>query len=306
MNLLVTGAWIGAQAHIPAIEAMGHRVVFLQWETEPLPCEPAWVEGVICNSLFLHHPIEGFPNLRYIQTISAGLDRVDLDYVAAHGIELHNARGVYSVPMAEFAVGGVLQLYKQAKTFFENQKSHLWQKHRDLRELCGKTVTVLGCGSVGTECAKRFRAFGCRILGVDLFPRADANYDGMIPLSALDRVLPETDVLVLTLPLTKDTRGLIGADRLARLKRDAVLVNIARGPIVDEAALTEALRSGSLSGAVLDVFETEPLTETSPLWDMQNVILTPHNSFAGEENGKRMQTLFFQNLSSTKEPLNEQ
>ena len=104
----------------------------------------------------------------------------------------------------------------------------------------------------------------------------------------------------------KDTRGLIGADRLARLKRDAVLVNIARGPIIDEAALTEALCSGSLSGAVLDVFETEPLTETSPLWDMQNVILTPHNSFAGEGNGERMQTLFFQNLSSAKEPLNEQ
>ena len=298
MNLLVTGAWIGAQEHIPAIEAMGHRVVFQQWETDPLPCDAAWIEGVVCNSLFLHHPIETFPNLRYIQTISAGLDRVDVDYVSAHGIELHNARGVYSVPMAEFAVGGVLQLYKQAKTFFENQKAHTWEKHRDLRELCGKTVTVLGCGSVGTECAKRFRAFGCRMLGVDLFPRADANYDGMVPLSALDRVLPETDVLVLTLPLTKDTRGLIGSDRLARLKSGSILVNIARGPIVDEAALTEALRSGSLSGAVLDVFETEPLTETSPLWDMQNVILTPHNSFVGEGNNKRLCAIILSNLQS--------
>ena len=263
MNLLVTGAWIGAQEHIPAIEAMGHRVVFQQWETDPLPCDAAWIEGVVCNSLFLHHPIETFPNLRYIQTISAGLDRVDVDYVSAHGIELHNARGVYSVPMAEFAVGGVLQLYKQAKTFFENQKSHTWEKHRDLRELCGKTVTILGCGSVGTECAKRFRAFGCRVLGVDLLVGKDESYDEMHPLAELDRLLPETDVLLLTVPLTKDTRGLIGADRLEILKPGAVLVNIARGPVVDEAALADALRTGVLSGAVLDVFETEPLSETN-------------------------------------------
>ena len=296
MNLLVTGAWIGAQEHIPAIEAMGHRVVFQQWETDPLPCDAAWVEGVVCNSLFLHHPIGTFPNLRYIQTISAGLDRVDVDYVSAHGIELHNARGVYSVPMAEFAVGGVLQLYKQAKTFFENQKSHTWEKHRDLRELCGKTVTVLGCGSVGTECARRFRAFGCRVLGVDLLVGKDGSYDEMHPLAELNRLLPETDVLVLTVPLTKDTRGMIDADRLARLKPSGILVNIARGPVVDEAALADALRAGVLSGAVLDVFETEPLSETSPLWDMDTVVLTPHNSFAGEGNSERLANLIIRNL----------
>ena len=296
MNLLVTGAWIGAQEHIPAIEAMGHRVVFLQWEKEALPCDAAWVEGVICNSLFLHHPIGEFPNLRYIQLISAGLDRVDLGYVEAHGIELHNARGVYSVPMAEFAVGGVLQLYKQAKTFYENQKARIWEKHRDLPELFGKTVTVLGCGSVGTECAKRFRAFGCRVLGVDLYPRQDENYDEMQPLSGLDRVLSETDVLVLTVPLTDETRGLIGADRLAEIKPGAVLVNIARGPVVDETAVIDALQSGRLSGAVLDVFEAEPLPADSPLWAMDNVVLTPHNSFAGEGNGARMKALIFANL----------
>lgn len=296
MNLLVTGAWIGAQEHIPAIEAMGHRVVFQQWETDPLPCDAAWVEGVVCNSLFLHHPIEMFPNLRYIQTISAGLDRVDVDYVSAHGIELHNARGVYSVPMAEFAVGGVLQLYKQSKTFFENQKSHTWEKHRDLRELCGKTVTILGCGSVGTECARRFRAFGCRVLGVDLFPRQNESYDEILPLTDLNGVLPGTDVLLLTVPLTKDTRGLIGADRLEILKPGAVLVNIARGPIVDETAVIGALQSGSLSGAVLDVFETEPLPEASALWAMDNVILTPHNSFAGEGNAQRLDYLIINHL----------
>ena len=298
MNLLVTGAWIGAKEHIPALEAMGHSVSFLPWEKDPLPCDPAWVEGVICNSLFLHHGIESFPNLRYIQLISAGLDRVDLGYIAANGIELHNARGVYSIPMAEFAVGGVLQLYKQAKIFYENQKARVWEKHRGLRELCGRTVTILGCGSVGTECAKRFRAFGCRVLGVDLYPRQDENYDEIWPLSDLDRVLQETDVLVLTVPLTEETRGLINGDRLAEIKPGAVLVNIARGPIVDESALIDALQSGRLSGAVLDVFETEPLPADSPLWAMDNVVLTPHNSFAGEGNDERLAVVIRKNLKT--------
>ena len=288
MNLLVTGAWIGAQNHFPAIEAMGHEIKFLPWEADPLPCDAAWVEGVVCNSLFLHHPIGDFPNLRYIQLISAGMDRVDLDYVAAHGIELHNARGVYSVPMAEFALCGVLQLFKRTREFYVNQKSRIWEKHRGLLELWGKTVTVVGCGSVGTECAKRFQAFGCRVLGVDLFPRQDENYDEILPLTDLNGVLPGTDVLLLTVPLTKDTRGLIGAERLEILKPGAVLVHIARGPIVDEAAVVGALQSGRLSGAVLDVFETEPLDAASPLWGMDNVILTPHNSFAGEGNGSRL------------------
>ena len=300
MNLLVTGAWIGAQDHIPAIEEMGHKVAFLQWENGPLPCDAAWVEGVICNSLFLYHPIDEFPNLRYIQTISAGLDRVDLDYVFSHGIELHNARGVYSVPMAEFAVGGVLQLYKQAKTFFENQQARKWEKHRNLRELCGKTVTILGCGSVGTECAKRFGAFGCRILGVDLVPRKDENYDEIYPMSELDRILSETDVLVLTVPLTKDTCGMINANRLLRLKSDSILVNIARGPVVNQKELIDALSTTTIFGAVLDVFETEPLDESSILWDMGNVIITPHNSFAGEGNKTRLLGLIIRNLERMK------
>ena len=117
MNLLITGAWHGAQEHIAEIEAMGHEVRFLQWEKDEI-VDPDWVEGVIGNGLFLHHPIESFPNLQYIQLTSAGFDRVPMDYVKAHGIEIHNAKGIYSIPMAEYAVAGVLQLYKQSRFFY--------------------------------------------------------------------------------------------------------------------------------------------------------------------------------------------
>lgn len=296
MNLLITGAWAGAKDHIGEIEALGHTVRFMQQEKDPLPCEPDWAEGVVCNGLFLYHRMEEFKNLRFIQLTSAGFDRVDMDYVAARGIEIHNARGVYSIPMAEFVVSGVLELYKQARFFLENQQARRWEKHRGLLELFGRAVTIVGCGSVGTECAKRFKAFGCRVTGVDIAPRRDDAYDAMLPIEKLDEALPASDVLVLTVPLTKATERLIVARRLELMNETAVVVNISRGKVIDETALAEKLRTRRLMGAVLDVFETEPLEEDSPLWSMDNVILTPHNSFVGDGNGERMQGIILNSI----------
>ena len=295
MKLLVTGAWQGAKENLNALRAMGHEVAFLQQEKEALPVEPAWVEGVICNGLFLHHPLSDFPNLRYIQLTSAGFDRVPMEEIRARGIAVHNARGVYSVPMAEHAVWGVLSLYHQAPFFFRNQAESRWEKHRGLRELAGKTVCILGAGSVGTECAKRFRAFACRVVGVNRTVRENPVFDAMLPMDALTDALAQADVVVLTLPLTDATRGLMNAERLAHMKPGAVLVNIARGAIVEEQALIETLQS-HLGGAVLDVFDPEPLSPESPLWRMENVIVTPHNSFVSDGNAARLRELIFNNL----------
>lgn len=296
MNLLITGAWQSAYENILALEQLGHRVVFMQQEKEGLPCDAEWIEGVICNGLFLYHKIEEFQNLRYIQLTSAGFDRIPMDYVEEHGIEIHNARGVYSIPMAEFAIAGVLQIYKQSRFFYENQRKHKWEKHRGLLELSGKNVCIVGCGSVGTECAKRFKAFGCEIIGIDLFPRKDAFYDQMLGLDKFEEVLPYADVVVLTLPLTDETKHLVDGDMMIHLKDGAVLVNIARGAIIDTNALIKSL--GRLGGAVLDVFEEEPLNEYNPLWRMDNVILTPHNSFVGSGNDPRLSKLIIKNLEN--------
>jgi phosphoglycerate dehydrogenase-like enzyme len=297
MNLLVTGAWQDAKQYIEQIEAMGHHAAFQQQEKDRLYVAYDWVEGIIGNGIFLSHPIERFRNLRYIQLTSAGYDRVPMDYVKEHQIEIHNARGVYSIPMAEFAVAGVLQIYKQSRFFYENQKEHRWEKHRGLQELAGKTVTIVGCGSVGTECAKRFWAFGCRVIGIDLYPRIDEHYEQILSMEYLDAILPETDILILTVPLSDETRHLIGLQRLKRLKAGAVLVNIARGAVIDTDALVQS--SYRLCGAVLDVFEEEPLDETSPLWDMENMIITPHNSFVGDNNQKRLMRVIIDNLEGT-------
>ena len=295
MRLLVTGAWQGAKEHLDTLAAMGHEVAFLQQEKEALPVDPAWVEGAICNGLFLHHPLSGFPNLRYIQLTSAGFDRVPMDEVKAGGIEIRNARGVYSVPMAEHAVWGVLSLYHQAPFFLRNQAQARWEKHRGLLELAGKTVCILGTGSVGTACAARFRAFSCRVVGVNRTVRESAAFDAVLPMDALDDALAMADVAVVTLPLTDATRALLNAGRLGKMKSGAVLVNIARGALIEEAALMDALQN-RLGGAVLDVFESEPLPPESPLWTMENVIVTPHNSFVSDGNAARLRDLIFANL----------
>ena len=295
MKLLVTGAWNCTGEQLKQIESMGHSVVFMQNEKDELPCEYQEVEGVICNGLFLSHSIEKFTSLKFIQLTSAGFDRVPIDYVQAHGIEIYNARGVYSIPMAEFVISGVLQLYKQARVFYENQKNTTWEKRRDVLELFGKTVCIVGCGNVGTECAKRFQAFGCKVFGVDLYPREDANYKEMYPLSNIQNALTQADVVVLTLPLTEQTRKMFNSCLFEKMKNNSVFVNIARGAIVDEQALLKALDE-KLMGAVLDVFEQEPLSNSSLLWKRDNVIITPHNSFIGDGNNERLSRVIFDNL----------
>ena len=295
MKLLVTGAWNSAREHIGELEKQGHQVVFMQNESDALPVDPQWVEGMVCNGIFLHHPIGLFSNLRYIQLTSAGFDRVPMEEVNRRGIAIYNARGVYGIPMAEFALCGVLQLYKHSRHFAENQKNHGWNKRRDLLELWGKQVTIVGCGNIGQECAKRFAAFDCRVAGVDVFEAQLPNIEKMYHISRLQEVLPKSDVVILTLPLTEQTRHLFGETAFSAMKPGAVLVNIARGGVVDTKALVQALKN-HLGGAVIDVFEEEPLSENSPLWDMENVIATPHNSFVGDGNQRRLCEVIFHNL----------
>ncbi len=299
MNLLVTGAIGSSKDFLSELEMIGYNVIFLQNENDELHISPDKIEGVICNGLFLYHPIEEFVNLKFIQLTSAGFDRVPMDFVEKKGIEIYNARGVYSIPMAEYAVCGVLNLYKQMGFFANNQSKHLWEKHRNLSELFGKTVLIIGCGSVGNECAKRFKAFSTKVLGCDLKPIDNQNFDKIYHIDELHSVLPMADVVVLTLPLSDKTRHLIDEKAFLKFKDASVLVNISRGAVVDTNALIKALEN-KLYGAVLDVFEEEPLGICSPLWDKPNVIITPHNSFVGENNRSRLFNVIKHNLEKIK------
>lgn len=293
MKVLITGAFQLNSSELAELKSAGHQVCVHPDECAPVE-NPEQYEAVVCNGLFLHNSIENFTNLRLIQLTSAGLDRVPLDYIRTHNIELHNAVGVYSIPMAEFVVCGILQLYKQSRFFTKNQTRHKWEKHRKLLELSGKRVCILGCGDVGREIAKRLNSFGCRITGVNRTVPELPDFERVLPLEKLTDAAAECDVLVCCIALTAETCGIVSKAVFERLPSDAIFANVARGALADEAAMIAWLQNGGR--AVLDVFEEEPLPENSPLWNMENVILTPHNSFVGDGNRERLWGRIRENL----------
>lgn len=254
------------------------------------------IEGIICNFFFLHNDPSVLPNLRYVQATSAGLERLPLETLKNRGIQVYNVGATYAIPMAEWAVGKILELYKCAAFFAENQRSRSWEKNRGIRELFGAKVAVIGFGNVGRGIAERLRPFGTVICAVDVVEDKSGVSDVWMHISQLKAAIQEADIIVLTLPLLDSTYHIIDDEMLSAMKDDAVLVNVARGPLVDEKALIAHLESGKLWGAALDVFEEEPLDKQNPLWNFQRVILTPHNSFVGNRNAERLFELILRNL----------
>lgn len=300
MKLLLTGAFKYTDQQIEYLKSLENDIVYVQDERKKIDFDVSDIEGVVCNGLFLYNDIRHFKKLKYIQLTSAGFDRVPIDYINEHEIKIYNARGVYSIPMAEFALCGVLQLIKQSRLFYKNQNNHIWEKSRTLGELSGKTVLIVGAGNIGSEVAKRFSAFDASVIGVDITDDDRKYFDKVELLDNLDEQLKIADIVILTLPLTDSTRGMFDKSKFDLMKKSSIFVNIARGPLVVESDLINSLKSGDISGAVLDVFGEEPLNENSPLWDMDNVILTPHNSFVGENNNKRMFNVIVDNLFKEK------
>lgn len=298
MNLLLTGCFKYTEGQLEELRSLGYEIHFMQQEAEALPLAASEVDATVCNGLFLSHPFKEFTRLKFIQLTSAGFDRVPVDEIKAQGCELWNARGVYSTPMAEWALFRVLEHYKQGWFFKQEQDAGRWTKHRGLREIAGTRVAVVGAGNVGQEVAKRFRAMGATTVGFDVHTNATEGFDEMMLTSTLLEHLAEMNVVVVTAPLLPSTRGLISRDVLMAMKQDAVLVNIARGGLIDQEAMIEVLSERQDLFAALDVFEEEPLAAGSKLWKMENVAVSPHNSFVSNGNNKRMFEVIKKNLKA--------
>lgn len=295
-TILLTGAFPYTQEQILQIEQMELKVLYMQNESAELPVGVECAELTVCNGLFLHHPLEELPALRMIQLTSAGLDRVPLEAIKAKGIQLFNARGVYSIPMAEWAVMRVLEFYKQATFFAVNQEKHSWEKHRGLKEINGKIVGIVGAGNVGGEVAKRFQCFGADCVGYDVFDVKSPFFSRVEKIDKFSEQIESLDIVVLTAPHTPETHHMIDKSLLLKMKKDAVIVNIARGGLIDEKGMIEALSERTDIKAALDVFEVEPIVAESPLWDMQNVAVSPHNSFVSDQNNARLFKLIKENI----------
>ena len=300
MKTLVTGALGATPDELNMLEGLGLDITLHPDERQPVTC-PEQYEAVICNGLFQWNDIAAFSNLKYIQLTSAGYDRLPMDYVNAHGIAIHNAAGVYSGPMAEWTVMVLLELLKNADKSRENRLARRWEKDRSWRELSGKTACILGFGAYGQAVAKRLKAFDMTVRVVNRSQKDSLFVDSFHPLDELEQVLAVSNVVILAIALAAGTESLIGLQQIRAMKPGAVLVNAARGGLLDEDALADTLKPGHLAGAALDVFRQEPLPESSPLWSLPNVILTPHNSFIGEGNHRRMMEVVRNNLLHRKE-----
>ena len=242
-----------------------------------------------------------WPRLRWIQTTSAGVGefarRVGL--TERPDLVITTASGVHARPLAEFVVMAVLMFGKDLLRVQADQRRHHWERYAG-EEAAGLVVGVVGAGRVGREAARLLRGLDAHVVGVvrSVAGRvpADVHADEIVAVSELDAVLERLDVLVLATPHTPETAGLIDARRLALLPPRAIVVNIARGDVVDEAALAGALAGGRLRGAALDVFQTEPLPPESPLWDLPNVIVSPHSASTAPAENDRIVEIFCENL----------
>lgn len=294
MDLLLTGCFKYSDNQLEMLRNLGYTIHFMQNESGELPAQAKIFDAVVCNGLFLSHDIKTFSNLKYIQLTSAGLDRVPLDYIEEFGIRIYNARGVYSIPMAEWVLTKVLEIYKQSIFFSCNQRLRKWEKSRTLREVNGKNVAIIGAGSVGTEVAKRFKALGAVVTGFDLYTKN--NFDNLLKIDQLNRYITEYDIVVVTVPLTDETVGMFDYKLLSQLRANSIIINISRGKVIVEHDLVRILKEREDIIAVLDVFDSEPLNTNSELWGLSNAVLSPHNSFVSEGNNKRMFESIYNNL----------
>jgi phosphoglycerate dehydrogenase-like enzyme len=232
--------------------------------------------------------------LRWVQSAGAGYDTWHFQELMRRGVRLSTAH-VNNVPIAEFVLREVMDRFQRADRWRAAAAEHRWE-HHEWREVYGSTWLVVGVGAIGSAVAERARALGCTVIGVRRNPDGSEPVDEMIPPDDVVSALPRVDVVVLTLPATDETRNLVSTDVLAAMRPDAVLVNVARGSIVDESALIRALDAGRPDFAVLDVVSEEPLPPDHPLWSHPKVVVTPHSSSGGHGRFTRGADLFAENL----------
>ncbi len=214
--------------------------------------------------------------LRWMHVNSAGVDGMPTDILGEMGILLTNGRGLHRDTIGDHVMAFVLAHSRDLIHFEDLRRARKWERSGDVREVANLTMGIVGLGEIGRGVARRAKACRMRVVGTNRSGTPVEDVDETYPQKDLQQVLRVSDYLVVACPLTEETQGMIGTDELAYLPEGAFLINIARGEIVDEGALVAALRTGHLSGAGLDVFETEPLPEESPLWDIPGVLLTPH------------------------------
>lgn len=277
----------------------------------PFPEPPPWGESVAAERravlsrshaiVTLHVPDQLLvlaPKLRWIQGAGAGMEQFSTTGARRHGILVTNASGISSGSMGEWVAGRLVQVWKRFREADAFQQGHQFERTYGAT-ISGKTIGIIGLGAIGCAVSERMRAFGCRILGIKRSARVGASSEHAEVVyrpEQLHEMLALCDAVVVAAPAGPETHHIIDAAALAAMRREAVLVNVARGSLVDEKALIDAIRSDSIAAAVLDVFEPEPLAATSPLWDLPNVYISAHSSVSVDRYMEDLFAMFLENL----------
>lgn len=279
------------------LNEMGHEFVIYEKNTDPRVqaerCEDADII-MLANMPLSREAIERASHLQYIDVAFTGVDHIPMDEAGKRGIAVSNASGYATQAVAELCISFIIQLLRNVKQTEQRCREGGTKDGLIGNLLCGKTVGIIGAGAIGKRTAELCKAFGCKVIA---YSRSRVEHPAIDRQVTLEELLKEADIVSLHCPLTEETRGMIGEEQLRMMKKTAVLINTARGPVADSEALAKALTEGRIAGAACDVFETEPpLDAEHPLLHTPNTIVTPHIAFASEESMEQRADIVFENL----------
>lgn len=279
--------------HADALRAAFPQIAFL---TDPETA--ADVDAIFCHPAFADAArLDRYASLTWVQFLMAGFDAADLEYLRRRGIAVTNLKDVFCISIAEDVFAKILYFNRGIRHDLQAMGDHRWEPVRHHPEIHGSTVGIIGAGSIGSAIATRMRAFGARVIGYRRKNANDGDFDLIVTgKEGLDRLLVESDYVIASLPLNAQTAGLIGNAEFARMKPDALFVNVGRGETVDQEALAMALAEGRIRGAGLDVTTPEPLPPDDPLWTAPNVFITPHNASSSPFIWPRIVAVLHENI----------
>lgn len=296
MKVLLTESYTNNQ--IERIENLGYEVLYRRGKNLDIDDYIKNIDVLVCYNPFNLLDISKLERLKFIQLTSVGIDQVPKDKIINQNIKLCNNKCAYSIPMAEYVVMYILNIYKNANMVYKNKADRVWHMDYNLEELTNKKIGFLGTGTIAQNTAKRLRGFDVEIYGVNTDGRNINLFDKCFSLSNMDKVFEECDIVVSTIPSTKNTIGIIDDSKFNLMKEGSIFINVGRGNIVKEKDLIKHV--SKFRGVALDVFETEPLPKESQLWGFDNVIITSHNSWISNQNRERTFNTIYENLKRYK------
>lgn len=253
------------------------KVQYVQDFTEDDACVWSDIEILITYGRQVNKEfLDKCPNLKWIQVFQSGVERFPLEEVKNREILLTNIKGIHGIPMSEFVLSSILYFSRNIPKYIKDKKNHYWDSLNLVEEAHGKVVGIFGAGTIGQELAEKIKILGMKVYGLNTSGESRPNFEKMYSSTQKMELLEQCDFVLLLLPLTEKTKNYIGEAELKRMKKDSYLINIGRGPLLNENAFIRAIKNNEIKGGALDVFNNEPLPKDSPLWNLENVLITPH------------------------------